>query len=189
MYKNYSHLAKFESENIDYRIELKDNNTNILVIAPHGGKIEFYTSEITRALATNINSSYYIFEGCKESKNFSLHLTSTIFDEPRAMELINKSNYIITIHGFASDKEIIHLGGKSKNLKNIFYSSLYKLGYKVVRNSEKYPGLDRKNICNKGKNGKGLQIEFSSAIRKTLNLKEFGMQFGKIIHSNNCFSE
>jgi phage replication-related protein YjqB (UPF0714/DUF867 family) len=54
--------------------------SDVCIIAPHGGKIEKWTSEIATALAGD-DYNLYLFEGLKRAKNRDLHITSSRFDE------------------------------------------------------------------------------------------------------------
>lgn len=56
--------------------------------------------------------SFYAFDGLKRSRNADLHITSTHFDEPMCLTLIDQSEVVIAIHGEASeDGEGVFLGG------------------------------------------------------------------------------
>lgn len=72
-YKGYEDLAKAQ----DYRVQVRPNaGSSISVIAPHGGSIEQYTSDIARAIA-GADFNLYLFEKVRRSGNYAaLHLTS-----------------------------------------------------------------------------------------------------------------
>jgi hypothetical protein len=69
------------------------------IIAPHGGGIEFGTSELCLAIAgydpatlavvpgTGITYDYWMFEGLRASNNSQLHVTSTHCDDGVAVSL------------------------------------------------------------------------------------------------------
>ena len=51
-YRGYADLARQQVEGIDYKVHVRANaQSSIAVLAPHGGGIEGYTSEIARAIA------------------------------------------------------------------------------------------------------------------------------------------
>ena len=50
-YRSYAELHENEDEGIDFRVCMNDRAASAAVIAPHGGKIEPGTSEITTAIA------------------------------------------------------------------------------------------------------------------------------------------
>jgi phage replication-related protein YjqB (UPF0714/DUF867 family) len=110
-YRNFEQLANSEQENVDFRILCRARESNTVIVAPHGGAIEPGTSEIADAVASE-DSSFYAFEGLKPDHNGDLHITSSRFDEPRCIALIESSVFVITIHGEASDLKAIYLGGR-----------------------------------------------------------------------------
>ncbi|WP_448251345.1 poly-gamma-glutamate hydrolase family protein [Ottowia oryzae] len=88
-YGGYADLASAQAEETDYRVHVRPfAGSSIAVIAPHGGGIEQFTSDIARAVAgTDIN--LYLFEGIRQAGNYAaLHLTSHKFDEPRCLALL-----------------------------------------------------------------------------------------------------
>src|SRR5207244_1480540 len=88
-YPNFETLKKEKIESRDYviTVEHEGRSKGIIVIAPHGGKIEFGTSEIAREVAGH-DHCFYLFEGKMQSGNGELHITSTNFDEPQARKLV-----------------------------------------------------------------------------------------------------
>lgn len=93
-YGSFEELSSAEIAGEDFSIVSKDRGTKALILAPHGGFIEPGTSQISRTVAAT-KYSLYIFEGLKNRKHSELHITSTSFDEPRAMELAEKSETIV----------------------------------------------------------------------------------------------
>src|SRR5665213_33047 len=52
--RGYADLARQQVEGTDYKVHVRANaQSSIAVIAPHGGGIEGYTSEIARAIASD----------------------------------------------------------------------------------------------------------------------------------------
>lgn len=110
-YEDFADLAANETEGVDYLIEAVDHlieavdrGSDTLILAIHGGRIERYTSELTVAAAGS-QFNYYLFEGIKRSGNRDLHITSTRFDEPQALALVDSSDVCVTLHGFAESGE------------------------------------------------------------------------------------
>ena len=165
-YHCFCELAQQEKIGIDYCIEENHCQSDILIMAPHGGNIEFGTTEIAKDVAQD-EYGYYSFIGLKTEKLRELHLTSHNFDEPRALARIQQAQTVLTIHGFLGDKKIIFLGGRDKTFKYYIAKILHENGF-VVRRSTKYKGSHVNNICNRGKRGAGVQIELSSALRNAL---------------------
>src|SRR5512136_758469 len=97
-YKNFEELAQQEVEGKDYQIKFRLRDERVLIMAPHGGKIEPTTTMIAEAIAGE-NYSCYSFEGLKEEGNGVLHIESHIFDEPQALQAVKKADVVITVHG------------------------------------------------------------------------------------------
>lgn len=165
-YSSYYELAQQEKLGIDYLIEENQSQSDILIMAPHGGNIEFGTTEIARDVARE-NYGYYSFIGLRHDNLRELHLTSHNFDEPRALARIKKAQSVVTIHGFKGEQQLIYLGGLDKTFKYYIAKALHEHGF-IVRRSIKYKGSHANNICNLGKRGMGVQLEISSALRNVL---------------------
>ncbi|WP_188093232.1 poly-gamma-glutamate hydrolase family protein, partial [Sulfurovum riftiae] len=97
-YDNFKELEKNELGN--YFIECIDRGSNVTMLAPHGGRIEPRTDAIAKAIACqNFNYYGFIAERSKIEGRKNMHITSHKFDEPKAIELIKKSEIVIAIHG------------------------------------------------------------------------------------------
>jgi phage replication-related protein YjqB (UPF0714/DUF867 family) len=117
----------------DYRItSYVEGTSDVIVLSIHGGLIEAYTSEISRDLARRHGWKRYDFFGeiknpkCAvlvdlKSDNLHydvLHITSTGFDEPKAIELVSSQKKAVAIHGYEreerqDDIQTICVGGKN----------------------------------------------------------------------------
>src|SRR5437667_610635 len=107
-YNNFDALRRGEKLR-NFRIRTR-HRTATAIVAPHGGGIESGTSEIADRVARG-EFSFYAFEGLKASRNRSLHITSTHFDEPKCCEMLENSTCVVCIHGEASLKKVVFLGG------------------------------------------------------------------------------
>lgn len=165
--RSFTQLAEADPFALRYRLYVRDLNTRVLIMAPHGGCIEPGTSEIARVLAGN-NYSLYCFEGlnCKAENN--LHLTSTFFDEPVALKLTHKVDTIVAIHGYRSQKHQVEVGGLDTGLQQRLVSALTDAGFNAVVGSHGLAGVHPNNICNRGRTSMGVQLEISDALRKTM---------------------
>ena len=74
-YGSFAELAIGEAEGRDWVRLYLDRGSRFLVMAPHGGWIEPYTTELAQAIAGE-DFSFYTFKGVKERGNRHLHLTS-----------------------------------------------------------------------------------------------------------------
>ncbi|NDK03333.1 hypothetical protein JS609_01321 [Bacillus subtilis] len=119
MYDSFAALSASESE---YRIIYEEKNgSELIVLGPHGGRIEPGVSELVRAFSDRC--SIYLFEGLKQRNNRSLHLTSIRFDEPLALEKVNDHHYALAFHGYY-DPKIPHtlVGGRIVKKPSSFVS-------------------------------------------------------------------
>lgn len=136
----------------------------MLVIAPHGGRIESGTDEIARAIAGR-TFSWYTFLGLKGSGNRDLHLGSSHFDEPRCLKLLAAHDWVLAIHGCGDPGEAVFLGGLDQELKQELALALRAEGLAAVSAGHAYPGRDPRNICNRGARGCGVQLELTRDLR------------------------
>jgi phage replication-related protein YjqB (UPF0714/DUF867 family) len=185
-YHNFQELIDHEKEGADFKIELVDRKSQIAVIAIHGGDIEPGTTEIAKALAED-SLSFYSFIGVKktEEENDNLHVTSSAFDEPRCLDLVSKSNKIISIHGAKGDDNFLMLGGLDQESIRRLVDALKKGGYEIRQAGENLNGDSPENICNRCLSGKGIQLEISRGLRDLLkNNPEELSKFCGIIRSS-----
>ena len=167
-YSNFRELQLYEQDGLDYRINVSRNWHEVLIIAPHGGKIEYYTSQIARWIA-NEDFAWYSFEGTKDGDNRKLHITSHNFDEPTVLQALQKAQTVLTIHGQrnATD-EFLMIGGLDSTLGTELRVALQHHGFSVKESEQGYRGEKATNICNRGCTGKGVQLEISFALRKRI---------------------
>ncbi len=169
-FENFESLANAHHEGIDYRVCARPiDGCRLLVIAPHGGKIEKGTSELACAIAGS-DHSLYLFEGLMQRNNGHLHITSHNFDEPRALGMVSNCQTAIGIHGRqdAGDATCIYIGGLDGHLKSHISTSLQEAGYATRLEGHKFLAKHPRNICNQGKNKKGAQIELPKTLRDHL---------------------
>ena len=112
--------------------------------------------------------SLAIFEGRKSSGNKRLHITSTNFDEPRFLGLIQEANNVVAIHGEGSAETVVFLGGLDQKLGKNLKVALERNGYEVkIHENSNLQGIAAANICNRGRRGVGVQLELSAGLRRT----------------------
>src|SRR5947209_3482359 len=153
-YASYSELAMHELEGRDFQVQLRKTDGILAVIAPHGGGIEPGTSEVADAIAAN-DFSFYAFEGIRAAGNRRhLHIKSTHFDEPRCVDLVKASQLAISIHGEASDGQVVYLGGLAVITLVRLRESLNGRGFRSQpHESAELQGRHPANICNRTLNG------------------------------------
>src|SRR5260370_42664995 len=167
-YNNFAELLGNERENTGFQIRSRERCGTPAIIAPHGGGIEPGTSELAEAISDG-DLSFYAFEGIKKGGNGVLHITSGRFDEPKAIALVNASPIVVALHGeLVSPDQIVFLGGLDKELGMRIQVALEAAGF-VVRTHDdpNLQGVDKSNICNRGRNGQGVQLELSQPLRQS----------------------
>jgi phage replication-related protein YjqB (UPF0714/DUF867 family) len=181
-------LSQHEAEGEDYRIRIELRDPRVLVMTPHGGKIEPMTAEISEAI-TGMDYSFYSFEGLKEDGNNVLHIESHLFDEPRALKAVEKADVVITVHGQMNQKdEFVMTGGLHTDLRLEIERQLQATAFQTRLPTEGLMGTDPQNICNRGKLRQGVQLEVSRKVRDLLRndgdrLRVFADAVRRAIHA------
>lgn len=175
-HKSFRELANREVEGRDYRIRFEVRDPRVLIMAPHGGRIEPATAEVAEAIA-GMEYSFYSFEGLKAGGNGVLHIESHLFDEPRALRAVEKADTIITVHGQVDWEEaFVMVGGLDDGLRSEIQRQLEAAGFQTRPPSEGLMGTDPMNICNRGKWGRGVQLEISRKVRDSLRASQDRLQ-------------
>jgi phage replication-related protein YjqB (UPF0714/DUF867 family) len=175
-YQSFKELADREVEGQDYRIRIKLRDPRVLIMAPHGGKIEPTTAEVAEAIA-GMDYSFYSLEGLKVEGNSVLHIESHLFDEPRALKAVEKADVVVTTHGQIDQKdEFVMVGGLHSRLGSKIKQQLGAAGFKTRPPAEGLMGTDLMNICNRGKSRQGVQLEISRKTRDLLRTDKEQLQ-------------
>lgn len=166
-YRSFAELKKGERPKA-YRIVRRDRHSPVAVVAPHGGKIERFTSAIARDIARD-DLTLYCFEGRKKRHNADLHITSNRFDEPQGIRLMEQANRVVTVHGEKSDAAFVRVGGLDAPRVDALHVALAAAGFVAdPPANQNLEGIDPKNICNIGTSHAGVQLEISLGLRKAL---------------------
>lgn len=171
----YSSIRKLKENEVrdqDYKIILEDRQSPILIAAPHGGRIEPYTSELAKLVAGS-HFSLYLFEGLKadghKGTNRDLHVTSHNFFEETLDKALESTDTVITFHGVKDfEEELIIIGGLDRELGGEIKCALKNEGFIVKDNIAKYAGKEPRNICNRGRTKKGVQLEIIRTLRRRM---------------------
>ncbi len=171
--KSFWKLIPKERENIDYRIRWKIGKYPILIIAPHGGFIEPGTSIIAESIAKE-DYWFYAFEGIKPSGNFSLHVPSNHFHEPRFLKIVSNIIWTLSIHGLGTSDETIFVGGRDLTGCVEISQILKEHGFDAITTCPKgIRGTNPKNVVNRA--NVGVQVEISRGLRNhVINMDEIG---------------
>ena len=165
-YSSFAGLQANETIDIDYQIRVRRGKSGLAIMAIHGGGIEPGTAEIAEAVAGE-DHTFYSFDGLKISGNSVLHISSRKFDEPVAIDVARKALVVVTVHGCRDRKRMTLLSGRCVQLKKVIKQSLTTAGFPVA-DAVRFPGINPKNICNKGRFGTGVQVEVSFGMRQQL---------------------
>jgi len=160
-YSCFEELTRYEN---DFVIDVCDRKSSVTILAPHGGKIEPHTTQIARLIAGDCYN-YFCFNGNKERNNSDLHITSHRYDEKQAVALVEKSLTVLAVHGCTRQEPVLFLGGLDTDLIDRITAELATTNIAVDQSCPAYSGKHKKNICNRGLTGKGVQIECSRPLR------------------------
>jgi len=168
-YASFAELAREKEADVDYVITEHDRGTRVLVMAPHGGLIEPYTSEIAESIA-DADFSFYSFAGIQRQRNHEeLHISSHRFDEPRAIARAAAADLVFAVHGYrATRTEFVMPGGRHDATRDRMSAELRERGFRIEPAQAHLRGEHRSNICNRGALGAGVQLEISRALRTRL---------------------
>ncbi len=167
-YRSFEDLRRHEVEGRDYHIRIKMRDPRVLIMAPHGGNIEPTTARIAEVIAGD-DYSFYCLEGLKADGNSVLHIESHLFDEPRALEAVEKADLVIAVHGQRDQQEEkVMTGGLHTGLRVEIERQLEAAGFQSRPAPEGLTGRDPLNICNRGRSGRGVQLEVSRKVRDLL---------------------
>lgn len=148
--------------------ESDGRSSQFAIIAPHGGGIEPATSLLAREIAGD-EFCLYLFEGRLKVGNRRLHITSHNFDEPRALQLIANCHSVIALHGCRDTVSTsILIGGRHDERGDQVSTSLVHAGFDVAAAPAGLAARDPNNICNRGRDERGLQLELPASLRREL---------------------
>jgi phage replication-related protein YjqB (UPF0714/DUF867 family) len=166
-YLNFEMLRRAERAD-DFRIDFRPRPSVVAIIAPHGGKIEPGTSTIAAAIAAD-DYCLYRFEGRKRRENRDLHITSTHFDEPECLTLISGCDQVVAVHGCEGDEQVVYMGGLDLGLQDAIRARFDAVGIITdIHDDPDLQGINSKNICNRGRRGRGVQLEITYGLRSDL---------------------
>ncbi len=159
----------------DFDISFGDTDiARCLLVVPHGGGIEPGTSEIRRAISERGTWAWYDFAGyLRKGNHHELHLTSTLFDEPTLLELLKRTNFVLALHGAGNSRDrVVYVGGRWDTGRAAILSAINasesKHGLHAVEAPANLSGAQEDNLANRGRLGRGIQLEFSRGARNHL---------------------
>jgi phage replication-related protein YjqB (UPF0714/DUF867 family) len=162
-YDSFAELSAAEIEGVHYQVRVVKRASAIVIVAPHGGRIEPGASEMA-ALIAGEDFSLYCFESLVPGRR--LHITSSRFDEPMGLALVGASEVAIAVHGRADadDPRTVWLGGLNIELRDQMGALLERAGFETSTDHH-MQGKHPLNICNRGRLRTGAQLEMPRSLR------------------------
>ncbi|MFE3017718.1 poly-gamma-glutamate hydrolase family protein [Streptomyces sp. NPDC059256] len=166
-YSSYAALAAARVEGVDYsRTAVSPVGATWASIAIHGGSIEAGSGEVARDVA-GVGLRFYEFAGLLDSGNRELHLTSSRFDEPMALDVVGGAMGTLSFHGYAGTAGVAEtaIGGLDRVAVQEVATALRRAGFQVVDALGGIAGDHPANVCNRNSRSAGVQLEMSRALR------------------------
>jgi phage replication-related protein YjqB (UPF0714/DUF867 family) len=165
-YTSFAALQAGEIAGIDYSVNVLERvESEVLIVAPHGGRIEIGTSELARLIAGE-DYSLFTFDGLKpRGSNRDLHITSHHFDHPDCVALASRHSVVLGVHGCKGDSSQVFVGGLDAELTALLTERLVAAGFPATSHGHRYPGRNPRNICNRGARARGAQLELTLDLR------------------------
>ncbi len=175
-YSSYAELKDDVSlaEGQDYHVLFRRGALipHVGIIAIHGGNIEPASTEIAAAIASH-DCSFASFIGARPTGNRVLHITSTRFDEPRILKVVQSCVCVVSVHGYDDREDMdnagtVLVGGRDEALAASIIAALVEKGFAARHARDTmFPGTDPENVCNKCTTGCGVQLEVPKSLRLT----------------------
>jgi phage replication-related protein YjqB (UPF0714/DUF867 family) len=165
-YDSFAALEAREIAGTDYSVRVVERyESGVLIVAPHGGKIEIGTSELATLIAGE-DYSLFTFDGMKPSGcNRDLHITSHNFDHPGCVGLASRHSVVLGVHGCKGESSQVYVGGLDAELTALLTEQLVAAGFPATAKGHKYPGRNPLNICNRSARAQGAQLELTLDLR------------------------
>ncbi len=175
-YPNYTEMAKHEREGVDFFVDMAEPRAKILVLAIHGQYVEPGSDDVAEAIAGS-DFRKYIFRANKNVNWGDLHVTSTHFDDPRAIDLAKGSELCVSVHGYKEPTKIaICLGGANIQAKTRVGEAIHRAFPEIIFDTActEIGGTDPANIANRCLK-QGVQLELSKKVRDLLKADPVAM--------------
>ena len=162
-YRSLEELVRSEAA-ADYRVLVRDRQSHVTVVAPHGGRIEPGTSQLAESVAGE-SWNLFAFEGLKPRGNSVLHVTSTRFSHPELELLLARSTVGVSVHGMAEPGLLVEVGGLNARLVKLVSLELSLERFEVCDAPPSRSAQSPQNFINRVAGG-GIQLEVSQELRK-----------------------
>ena len=82
--------------------------------------------------------------------------------------MVSRSLFVVAIHACTGNERFVFLGGLDKMLTKVIADELGVRKIVISKGPDRYKGINPHNICNRGANKKGVQLEISRGLRDDL---------------------
>jgi len=164
-YASVLDLIEHETAEADYEIRTRRGQSGVAVLAIHGGNLQPGTTEIAAAIAGTAHS-FYSFVSLKPEIDQTLYVPSRQFNDPAALDMVRDADVVLSIHGCAGLEEFIQIGGADRDRIEAIAPALMREGFDV--RDDRSSGTHPENICNRGRTGRGVQLDLSRGLRNRL---------------------
>lgn len=169
-YRDMKELLRKEPDT-SYEFNIRKVDSPVLIVTPHGGNIERYTSAIGNGLARS-EFNHFEFRGLLEQGSYEkLHVASVNYNPPELIPLNKASEITLSVHGLSGKEKFTYVGGRDSAGAQMVRQALEAEGFAVETPPLNYNGNDVKNFVNRNKRGKGIQLEISLGQRRALFTK------------------
>lgn len=159
-------------EGVDYIRNIRKTGSWLSSLAIHGGSIEPGSAELAEKFADLNDCSLYAFQ--RAPGGDLPHLTSTLFDDSKAFDVVGTSDMCVSFHGAADvtpGGEHIFVGGTDAVTKAALVSAFNSAGFPASDAAVSNPslaGFSQKNIASRGAYQLSIQLEITRSLRDTL---------------------
>ena len=179
-FHSFEELCEVYKEGTDFAVVTRFvTGAEVVIHAPHGGAIEYLTTELADEIAA-AQYSFYSFIGLIDrNKARDLHITSHRFFEVRMDNLLSHTKYALAIHGRkdlqklpvlgdVDDKDAIYLGGLDAKFIELLDEELRSSGFATRLSGHAFLAANPVNLCNRCQSGRGAQMELPLSLRHAL---------------------
>ncbi|MBT9372614.1 poly-gamma-glutamate hydrolase family protein [Rhizobium sp. CSW-27] len=169
-FASYRELAAvyMPGDHFDVSVRTGATKPSVLIMAPHGGKIEIRTAEIACATAAHEYSCYLFQAKLPANNRVEMHIASEVYDVPEALNAVKTADLVIALHGRrdGDDAKRTWMGGLDRDLSKHIGDMLQERGFPVLFAPPKFKGIHPNNICNRGTKKAGVQLEIPLSLRE-----------------------
>jgi phage replication-related protein YjqB (UPF0714/DUF867 family) len=81
---------------------------------------------------------------------------------------VEQAQVAVAVHGCAGEGKAVYVGGLDDSLKARLIQALRRAGFRAGPSAGELAGCYADNICNRGRLGKGVQLEITEGLRRAM---------------------